>query len=46
VIGDKPTYAAFTTPNVASVLAMTVESRGGVVTSTKSPVVTGVVPSA
>jgi anti-sigma factor RsiW len=46
VIGDKPTYAAFTTPNVASVLAMTVESRGGVVTSTRSPVVTGVVPSA
>jgi anti-sigma factor RsiW len=46
VIGDKPTYAAFTTPNVASVLAMTVESRGGVVTSTKTPVVTGVVPNA
>jgi hypothetical protein len=34
----------FTTPTVANVLAMTVEPKGGVVTSTKTPVVTGVVP--
>jgi anti-sigma factor RsiW len=46
VIGDSPTYAAFTTPSVASVLAMTVEERGGVVTSTKTPVVAGVLPNA
>lgn len=44
VIGDTPTYAAFTTPPVATVLAMTVEQRGGVVSSTKTPVVTAVVP--
>ncbi|HEX3539987.1 MAG TPA: anti-sigma factor [Acidimicrobiales bacterium] len=43
VIGDTPTYAAFTTPPVATVLAMTVEERGGVVSSTKTPVVTAVV---
>jgi anti-sigma-K factor RskA len=46
VIGDKATYAAFTTPSVATLLAMTVEQRGGVVTSTRTPVVAGVVPSA
>jgi anti-sigma factor RsiW len=46
VIGDKPTYAAFTTPSVATVLAMTVEQRGGVVTSTRTPVVAGLVPTA
>jgi hypothetical protein len=40
VIGGSPTYAAFTTPPVATVLAMTVEHRGGVVSSTKAPVVT------
>jgi hypothetical protein len=46
VIGDNPTYAAFTTPAVANVLAMTVETRGGVVTSTKAPVVSTFLPSA
>jgi len=46
VIGDSPTYAAFTTPSVASVLAMTVEQRGGVVTTTNRPVVAGVLPNA
>lgn len=46
VIGDMATYAAFTTPSVATLLAMTVEQRGGVVTSTRAPVVAGVVPSA
>ncbi len=46
VIGDSATYAAFTTPPVASVLAMTVEDRGGVVSSTKTPVVEGFVPTA
>jgi anti-sigma-K factor RskA len=45
VIGDNPTYAAFTTPSVASVLAMTVEHRGGVVSTTNVPVVTAVVPA-
>lgn len=44
VIGDNPTYHVFTTPSVANVIAMTVEQRGGVVTSTKTPVVAGVVP--
>jgi anti-sigma factor RsiW len=44
VIGDNPTYHVFTTPTVANVLAMTVEPKGGVVTSTKTPVVTAVVP--
>jgi len=46
VIGDNPTYAAFTTPPVATVLAMTVETRGGVVSSTKTPVVEAEVPTA
>jgi anti-sigma-K factor RskA len=46
VIGDNPTYHVFTTPPVANVIAMTVERRGGVVSSTKTPVVTGVVPTA
>jgi len=45
VIGDNPTYAAFTTPAVADTLAMTVEARGGVVISSKTPVVAGVVPA-
>lgn len=44
VFGDNPTYASFTTPAVAETLAMTVETRGGVVISTKTPVVEGVVP--
>ncbi|MDQ1391403.1 MAG: hypothetical protein QOF30_380 [Acidimicrobiaceae bacterium] len=46
VIGNIPTYHAFTTPAVANVLAVTVEPRGGVVTSTKTPVVAGIVPTA
>lgn len=45
VIGNNPTYAAFTTPPVATLLAMTVEPRGGVVSSTKTPVIAGVVPA-
>ncbi len=45
VIGNNPTYAAFTTPPVATLLAMTVEPRGGVVSSTETPVIAGVVPS-
>ncbi|HEX3425675.1 MAG TPA: zf-HC2 domain-containing protein [Acidimicrobiales bacterium] len=44
VIGDNATYATFTTPPVATALAMTIESRGGVVTSTKTPVIEGSVP--
>jgi anti-sigma-K factor RskA len=46
VIGADASFHAFTTPTVANVLAMTVESRGGVVSSTNTPVVSGVVPSA
>lgn len=46
VIGENPTYASFTTPAVADTIAMTVETRGGVVASTKAPVVAGVVPTA
>ncbi len=46
VIGSNPTYHAFTTPAVAKILAMTVEPRGGVVSSTKTPVLAAVVPSA
>jgi hypothetical protein len=45
VIGDNPTYAAFTTPPVAAILALTVEQSGGVVSSTKAPVVAGIVPT-
>jgi hypothetical protein len=45
VIGDNATYAAFTTPPVAQALAMTVEARGGVVSTTKSPVVEAPLPS-
>jgi anti-sigma factor RsiW len=46
VVGNSPTYHAFTTPAVANVLAVTVEPRGGVVSSTNTPVVAGVVPTA
>jgi hypothetical protein len=46
VFGDTPAYHSFTTPPTANVLAMTVEQRGGVVSSTKTPVVAGVVPGA
>ena len=46
VIGDSATYAAFHTPSAASVIAMTVEDGGGVVTTTKTPVVEAVVPNA
>ena len=46
VIGDNPTYTSFTTPAVADSLAMTVEQRGGVVISSKAPVVDGAVPNA
>jgi len=45
VLGNDPTYAAFTTPSTATVLAMTVERRGGVVSSTKTPVILGQVPA-
>jgi hypothetical protein len=45
VLGNNPTYAAFTTPATATVLAMTVEHRGGVVSSTKAPVILGQVPA-
>jgi anti-sigma factor RsiW len=45
-IGDTATYAAFPTPAVATVIAMTVEPRGGVVTSSKTPVVAATVPDA
>lgn len=45
VIGDNPTYAEFTTPAVAYTLAMTIEQRGGVIISTKTPVVDGSVPA-
>jgi hypothetical protein len=45
VLGDNPTYHVFTTPPVANLLAMTVEPRGGVVNSIKTPVVAAVVPS-
>jgi hypothetical protein len=45
VIGDNPTYQAFDTPAVADTIAMTVEARGGVVISSKTPVVAGVVPA-
>ena len=44
VLGNNLTYAAFTTPPTATVLAMTVERRGGVVSSTKTPVILGQVP--
>ncbi|MDQ1416012.1 MAG: hypothetical protein QOF81_1625 [Acidimicrobiaceae bacterium] len=45
VLGNSPTYHAFTTPAVANVLAVTVEPQGGVVSSTKTPVVASVVPA-
>ncbi len=46
VFGDSPTFHTFTTPKSAAVIAMTVEQRGGVVSSTNTPVVTAVVPGA
>lgn len=45
VIGDNAAYATFTTPPVVTALAMTVEARGGVVSSTKTPVVEAAVPA-
>ena len=45
VLGNNLTYAAFTTPATATMLAMTVERRGGVVSSTKTPVILGQVPA-
>lgn len=45
VIGNNPTYAAFSTPTVATALAMTVEASGGVPTTSKTPVVQGDLPA-
>lgn len=45
VFGTNPTYASFTTPAVANTLAMTVETRGGVVASFKTPVVAAALPA-
>ena len=43
VVGTNPTFASFTTPSKVGVLAITIEDQGGVVTSTKTPVLTGAV---
>ncbi len=45
VVGDNPDYVTFTTPPSVTVLAMTVEQQGGVIASTKAPVVSGLVPT-
>lgn len=45
VVGNSPDYVTFTTPPSVSVLAMTVEQQGGVIASTKRPVVSGLVPT-
>jgi len=45
VVGTNPDYVTFTTPPSVTVLAMTVEQQGGVISSTKAPVVSGLVPT-
>lgn len=45
VMGSSPNYAEFNTPPAVQVLALTIERPGGVVTSSKSPVATALVPT-